>query len=45
MAVQQLSSNYLSLITTLGSRLLNKLIAGSSALEQPVDSLDGFQST
>ena len=45
MAVQQLSSNYLSLITTLGSPFLNKLIAGSSALEQPVDSLDGFQST
>ena len=45
MAVQQLSSNYLSPNTTLESRLLNKLIAGSSALEQPVDSLDGFQST
>ena len=32
-------------LSYLGRRLLNKRIAGSSVLEQPVDSLDGFQLT
>ena len=45
MAVKQHSSNYFSKIPTFRTRSLNALIAGSSVLEQQLDTLDGFPST